>query len=111
MIDYSRKQFIDDYTELGTWRKQRDWFLAQYLLDRSKEMPAPPALPKGVDEWLVHQNADHYIAWPGFTPDSINLDIDRWNGDDAVCDAYFGAIPDPPLDRLAVLWQAHPELW
>jgi len=104
VIDYSRKQFIDDYTELGEWRKQRDWFLAQYLNDRSKEAPPPPALPKGVTEWLIHQNADHYIAWPGFTPDSINLDIDRWNGDDAAVDNYFG-VNQPPLDKLDILWR------
>ena len=49
-------------------------------------------------------NADHYIAWPGFTPDSINLDIDRWNGDDAAVDNYFG-VNQPPLDKLDILWR------
>lgn len=93
---YSRKQWIDDYTYAGSWRHEYDWWLAQYLNDRWIEAPPPPALPTGAQDWLVHQNADHFPAWPGLTPDSHDLDIDRWNGDEAAVDAYFGA-PQPPV--------------
>lgn len=97
VVNYSRKQWADTYTELGDWRRQYEWWLAQFLNDRSIEDPRPPDLPVGVLTYLIHQNADHYLAWPGFTPDSLNLDIDRWNGDDAAVDEYFGHGPvNPP---------------
>jgi GH25 family lysozyme M1 (1,4-beta-N-acetylmuramidase) len=106
VIDYSRKQFIDDYTELGEWRKQRDWHLAQYLNDRTKEAPPPPALPIGVTDWLVHQNADHFPAWAGLTPGSKDLDIDRWNGDGNAVDNYFHNVHEPsPAEKTEILWR------
>lgn len=104
VVNYSRKSWIDAYTELGEWRKYYDWWLAQYL-DRTKEDIRPPDLPIGISTFLIHQNADHYPAWPGFTPGSLMLDTDRWNGDDTVCDAYFGVPIHPPVDKLEVLWR------
>jgi GH25 family lysozyme M1 (1,4-beta-N-acetylmuramidase) len=111
VVNYSRKSWVEEFTVLGEWRKYYDWWLAQYLNDRAKESPPPPVLPIGATKWLIHQNADHYPAWPGFTPDSKMMDTNRWNGDDSVCDAYFGAVINPPVDKLAILWNAHPELW
>jgi GH25 family lysozyme M1 (1,4-beta-N-acetylmuramidase) len=93
---YSRKQWIDTYTESGSWRNLYDWWLAQYLTNRAIEHPGPPDLPLGVTTWLIHQNADHFKAWPGLTPNSVDLDIDRWNGDSAAVDKYFGSTVSQP---------------
>jgi GH25 family lysozyme M1 (1,4-beta-N-acetylmuramidase) len=92
-VDYSRKQFLDDYTELGEWRKQRKWWLAQFLNDRSIEDPRPPDLPVGAENWLIHQNADHYPAWPGLSPGSLSLDTNRWNEAYIPIATFFGEQP------------------
>jgi len=93
-IIYSRAQWINLYTVNDMWRTRYDWWLAQYLYDRTIARPAPPALPSGVTTWLIHQNCDKKPAWPGFAaPDFIQTcDINRWNGDDAAVVAYFGGM-------------------
>ena len=107
VVNYSRKSWVDACTELGEWRKHYDWWLAQYQLDRTKEDIRFPDLPIGVTKFLIHQNADHYPSWDGFTPGSLSMDTNRWNGDDSVCDRYFGAVvaPPVPLDKLGILWR------
>lgn len=102
---YSRKQWIEQYTIAGNWRAMFDWWLAQYL-NPAVEDTRPPDLPVFVKTWLIHQNADHFIAWPGLSPDSINVDIDRWNGDKATVDAYFKGLPVPADD-----WQHSIDKW
>jgi GH25 family lysozyme M1 (1,4-beta-N-acetylmuramidase) len=107
---YSRAAWIAQFTMPGAWRGLFDWWLAQYLDDRKKEHPGPPPLPSGVTTWLVHQNADHFIAWPGLHTDSIDLDIDRWNGDEAAVDRYFGAAP-APLPEPYIDWRQEITRW
>lgn len=99
VIDYSRKQFIDGYTEIGAWRAQRDWWLAYYLNNREVEAPSPPPLPVGVTKWLIHQNADKFPSWQGLTPESLEMDIDRWNGDSNTVAQYFGVIPPMTMEQ------------
>jgi len=94
-IIYSRKAWIDQFTLTGAWRNEFDWWLAQYLDDRTKEDPRSPALPVGVTRWLIHQNADHY---PSFgMPQALQMDIDRWNGSEA--DIYAYANMPPPSSQ------------
>lgn len=105
-IIYSRASWVNEHTTLGDWRNRWDWWLAQYLFDRTIERPAPPTRPTGVTDWLIHQNCDKKTAFPGFAAEGFiaTCDIDRWNGDDAVVDAYFlgGIAPPQPVDVKAI---------
>jgi GH25 family lysozyme M1 (1,4-beta-N-acetylmuramidase) len=103
-IIYSRASWIDQFTLLGAWRSEFDWWLAQYL-DTTKEDTRPPTLPAGVTRWLIHQNADHY---PSFgMPQALQMDIDRWNGSEADVYAYANMPPPQPIptveQRLSML--------
>jgi GH25 family lysozyme M1 (1,4-beta-N-acetylmuramidase) len=108
IVNYSRKTWVDAYTELGDWRKQYDWWLSQFLNDRSIEDTRSPDLPTGVSTYLIHQNADHYPAFPGFTPESLSMDTNRWNGEDTAADIYFGIQAPSVLtteQQVKILWR------
>jgi len=84
------------------WRTRYDWWLAHYLMDRTVERPAPPAIPSTVVSWLIHQNCDKKPAWEGFAASSNDfiktVDINRWNGDNSAVADYFGStVPPAPV--------------
>jgi len=79
-VIYSRANWIDQYTSTGAWRAAEQWWLANYLFDRDREHPGPPALPAGVTTWLIHQTSDRYAIPAGITARPY-LDSDRWNPD------------------------------
>ena len=69
-----------------------DWWLAQYYYRKpypeyTFEYPCPPALPKGVNSWLIHQTAERAPAIGGL---GSFMDYDRWNGGTQALLAYFG---------------------
>ena len=117
-IVYSRAGWINQFVDVSQL-PDVDWWLAHYLKalpypQFTPEKTPPPALPKGVHKWLIHQTcekgngAEYGVA-------SHYVDLDRWNGtsDDIV--AYFGLIghpePEPTLERkVELLWDTHPEL-
>ena len=119
-IIYSRKSWVDVHLDPSVEPiDQADWWLAHYLKalpypQFTPEKTPPPALPKGVKKWLIHQTcekgngAEYGVA-------SYYVDLDRWNGDEAAVRAYFGygeQPVEPTLEqKVDKLWQAHKELW
>lgn len=96
----SENYWIDDFVVPGDWKTQYQWWLANYYDPATKEKPAPPSLPLGVTDWLIHQNSDLIPAWPGLNGEGgiVTCDIDRWNGDDSVVDRFFGEVVVPVPD-------------
>ena len=40
------------------------------------------------------------------------IDVNAFNGTLPELEAWWGAeLPEAPVDRLDILWEAHPELW
>ena len=81
---YSRKEWVDRKLQVSRMPKV-DWWLAAYLKTLPKplytpEMTPPPALPRGISTWLIHQTTSHgkSIGAP-----SYYMDYDRWNGTEA----------------------------
>ena len=103
-VMYSRADRVNNHMTAGAWRDSYNWWLAHYL-SYPAEKPSPPALPVGVTKWLVHQNADKILAWPGLQSGGIvSCDINRWNGTDADMRAWFGGTTVPTIaERLDAL--------
>ena len=117
-IIYSRASWINRFVDVSQL-PDVDWWLAHYLKalpypQFTPEKSPPPALPRGVTKWLIHQTcekgngAEYGVA-------SHYVDLDRWNGSSDDILAYFGLTdapaPEPPLERkVELLWEAHPEL-
>ena len=90
-ILYSRAGWVNEHMTAGSWRNDYHWWLASYNANRTTERPAPPVLPSGVHTWLIHQNSDKIPAPAGLQSGGImTCDVNRWNGDDAAVDAWFG---------------------
>lgn len=105
---YSRQGWIDEFTLTGEWRDGFEWWLANYYTAGTPEKPAPPTLPLGVDNWLVHQNADKMPAFPGFQSGGITtLDRNRWNGDAQAVEDWFNGQNVAPLD----VWAHEIDTW
>lgn len=103
-IIYSRANWIDRYTLMGAWRSHYHWWLAHYQADRTQERPAPPALPQGVSDWLIHQNSDKGEAWPGLQNGMSTVDRNRWNGDEQAVSVFFGAPPPQTWTQAIDAW-------
>ena len=117
-IVYSRAGWVDQFLDISRLPSV-DWWLANYLKALpyplyTPEKNPPPALPKGVKKWLIHQTcekgngAEYGVA-------SHYVDLDRWNGTSDDILEYFGLIgqPVPELTlegKVDKLWEAHPEL-
>lgn len=96
-IVYSRASWINQFVDTSQIPSE-DWWLAGYRYplpspQYTPEMIPPPALPKGVSNWLIHQTgekgngsavgvASHYV------------DTNRWNGTHEQMLAYFGLADD-----------------
>jgi GH25 family lysozyme M1 (1,4-beta-N-acetylmuramidase) len=101
-IIYTRANWANQYMNVATLPKT-DWWLAQYLFARpyplyTPEHPGPPTLPKGVDNWLIHQTGEKYSGKEVGVV-SYYVDSNRWNGDVAKVLEYFniGNEPPPPV--------------
>ena len=101
-IIYSRASWIDQFVDVSALPSNLDWWLAGYR----KRLPAPlytpektppPALPKGVTNWLVHQTAERGNGGAVGVV-SHYVDTNRWNGTKEQMLAYFGLaeMPEPP---------------
>lgn len=92
----------DDY-----WKQYSLWIAAwPYLYDDSMQ----PGLPKPWSTWLFWQYSAHG-AGSLYGVESGNIDLDVFNGDERVLYQYAGL--KPPIsdaEKLARLWEAHPEL-
>jgi len=77
-----------------------DWWLAGYRKRLPEplytpEATPPPALPKGVNNWLIHQTGDHGNG-SAVGVVSHYVDTDRWNGTKEELLAYFGLGEETP---------------
>jgi len=91
-ILYSRASWVDAHLCVGDLPAV-DWWLAQYCWPRPQplytpEYPCPPALPKGVNSWLIHQTAEKAPSI-GASANKY-MDYNRWNGTEKDVRRYFG---------------------
>lgn len=103
-ILYSRAGWVDQYLRVADLPPV-DWWLAQYRWPwpyplYTPEHACPPALPKGVMDWLIHQTAARGASIGAKA--MYYMDYNRWNGSKADLAAYFGRTPEIvlcPLDQ------------
>ena len=120
-ILYSRAEWVNRKIIVSRLPNNVDWWLAHYLKplpepQYTPEKSPPPALPKGVTNWLIHQTCEKGNG-SEYGVASHYVDLDRWNGTSDDILAYFGLtghpepVPEPTLERkVYALWDAHPEL-
>jgi GH25 family lysozyme M1 (1,4-beta-N-acetylmuramidase) len=102
-IIYSRAGWVNQYLRVGDLPPVH-WWLAQYCWPRpyplyTPEYPCPPALPAGVNDWLVHQTASRGASIGAKA--NHYMDYNRWHGDKADLMRYVGKQTQPvicPLD-------------
>lgn len=104
-ILYSRAGWVNAHLSVADLPAS-DWWLAQYRWAKpsplvTPEHPCPPALPKGVSTWLIHQTASRAPSIGA--PANPYMDYNRWNGSAADVRAYFGReeVQVCPLDGQA----------
>lgn len=117
-IVYSRASWVDKFVDVSLL-PDLDWWLAHYLKANpppayTPEMTKPPALPKGITNWFIHQTGE---KGNGSNAGVVShyVDTNRWNGTEAELLAYFGLteevpVPEPePPDE--VLFRARVYSW
>ena len=108
-VIYSRASWVNQFLDVSRLPKL-DWWLAGYRKPLpsplyTPEATPPPALPKGVDNWLIHQTCERGNG-SEFGVASHYIDIDRWNGTNQELLAYFGLTeettpePEPPEEQV-----------
>jgi len=105
-IIYSRASWINQFVDVSRLPKL-DWWLAGYLKPLpnpfyTKEATPPPALPNGVNSWLIHQTAEKGNG-SAVGVVSHYVDTNRFNGTLEQLRAYFGLgeetpEPEPPVE-------------
>ena len=104
-VIYSRASWVNQFLDVSRLPKL-DWWLAGYRKPLpsplyTPEATPPPALPKGVDNWLIHQTAEKGNG-SEFGVASHYIDIDRWNTGNKEIAAFFGlgeeTTPEPLPD-------------
>ena len=103
-IVYSRASWINRFVDVSRLPKL-DWWLAGYLKPRpaplyTPEATPPPALPRGVNSWLIHQTGERGNG-SAVGVASHYVDTNRWNGTKEQMLAYFGSgeeAPAPPVE-------------
>ena len=104
-IIYSRASWVNQFLDVSALPTNVDWWLAGFLKPLpsplyTKEATPPPALPTGVNSWLIHQTAERGNGGSVGVV-SHYVDIDRWNGTKEQLLAYFGLgeeAPAPPIE-------------
>ncbi len=98
-IIYSRASWVNQFLDVSRLPKL-DWWLAGYRKRLPEplytpEATPPPALPKGVDNWLIHQTCERGNG-SEFGVASHYVDIDRWNTGNKEIAAFFGLGEETP---------------
>lgn len=96
-ILYSRATWVDQYMNVTPKLANADWWLAHYLSPKphpeyTPEHPGPPWLPKGVNEYLIHQAGEKGNG-SRVGVNSYYVDENRWNGTINSLNKYFGKKP------------------
>lgn len=105
-ILYSRAGWVNQFLRVADLPPVH-WWLAQYRWPwpyplYTPEYPCPPALPQGVDAWLIHQTASRGASIGAKA--AHFMDYNRWNGSREDVFAYIGEAPSAvtcPLDGQA----------
>ncbi len=111
-VIYSRASWMNQFLDVSRL-PTLDWWLAGYLKPRpsplyTPEATPPPALPKGVTNWLIHQTGErgngaaHGVA-------SHYIDTNRWNGTEDQMLAYFGLPEESHEVYLPIISTTEPE--
>jgi GH25 family lysozyme M1 (1,4-beta-N-acetylmuramidase) len=103
-ILYSRAGWVDQYLRVAELPPVH-WWLAQYRWPwpyplATPEHASPPALPRGVSNWLIHQTAARGASIGAKA--AHYMDYNRWNGTAEDVAAFVGKEPDTvicPLDQ------------
>ena len=102
-IMYSRADWVNNYLDV-TRLPKLDWWLAHYLKRRPEpeytpERPSPPVLPRGINNWLIHQTGERGNG-SAVGVVSHYVDTNRWNGTQQSLLAYFGLEEElpPPIN-------------
>ena len=106
-IIYSRYSLINSWLVpywTASMLNEHFYWLAQYLIDRTREHAGPPTLPTNVlrEQVIMHQTADKKAGFPGECSGSATADYDRWEiGNEAemhtwIATTWGGAPPEPP---------------
>lgn len=109
-VIYSRASWINAHVDVSGLPALTEWWLAHYLTAQpspayTPEKPSPPALPKGVSSWLIHQTGERGNG-SAVGVRSHYVDTNRWNGTLEDLRAYFGLgevvppEPEPPVEKL-----------
>ena len=109
-VIYSRASWINAHVDVSGLPALTEWWLAHYLTAQpspayTPEKPSPPALPKGVSNWLIHQTGERGNGG-AVGVRSHYVDTNRWNGTLEDLRAYFGLgevvppEPEPPVEKL-----------
>ena len=109
-IIYSRASWINQFVDVSLLPSVTLWWLAHYLTrlpnpQYTPEKTPPPALPNGVNSWLIHQTAEHGNG-SAVGVVSHYVDTNRFNGTLEDLRAYFGLgeetppEPEPPVEKL-----------
>lgn len=101
---YSRAGWVDQYLRVADLPPVH-WWLAQYRWPwpyplYTPEHACPPALPKGVTDWLIHQTAARGASIGAKA--MYYMDYNRWNGSESDLAAFIGRTPETvlcPLDQ------------
>jgi len=100
-LQYSRSSWLNQYVNIADL-PVLDWWLAQYLrategVVYTPEHQGPPTLPKGIDNWLIHQTGERGNGLEHGIPASANrfIDTNRWNGTKDDILKYFGYKSEP----------------
>ena len=126
VLIYTRASFVKEYApQMATWLSDWPLWLAHYpyrsgklhlTWEQLKRDYAPgisgPSLPEGCKEWRFWQFSGDKFILPGEqTPLDLNFyqgslqDLQRWLGSPVTARELTWE------EKLAALWQAHPEVW
>jgi len=119
-VIYSRASWVNQFLDVSRLPKL-DWWLAGYLKPRpaplyTPEATPPPALPRGVNSWLIHQTGERGNG-SAVGVASHYVDTNRWNGTNQELLAFFGLTdgtppePEPPIPPAEKLFDARVYSW
>jgi GH25 family lysozyme M1 (1,4-beta-N-acetylmuramidase) len=106
-IVYTAKWYWDTWIGTPTCLNRYDLAVAHYTAATA------PLMPRGWTEWKIWQySADKNGKGSEFGAQSSDIDLDKFNGDEAQFQAWAGIVAMPLTleDKVGKLWLAHPEL-
>jgi lysozyme len=100
---YTGPYYWKEFGSNNPWWSRFPLWIANYYVVK-------PMVPAPWTNWVLWQytpKGDGAL----YGAESLNIDLDRFYGTPEQFTQFCGGVVKPPLDMLAVLWNAHPELW